>query len=77
MPKWAIHRIYRGIEERAYGSFRGSTKKEVKFPGVMKKKSCEISMGLAWFSILEFPRGVIYVSRKVHSHLLLLGFFIE
>ena len=40
------------MEERAYGHSGGSTKKEVEFPGVTKKKSCEISMGLAWFSIL-------------------------
>ena len=52
-------------------------KKEVEFPMVMKKKSREISMGLAWLSILEFPRGVIQISRKVYPHPLLLGFFVE
>ena len=45
-----IHRISRGIEERAYGNSSGSTKKEVEFPGVMKKKSCEISMDLGFQS---------------------------
>ena len=48
--------------------------KEVEFSVVMKKKSCEISLGLTWFSILEFPRGVIQVSRKVYPHPLLLSF---
>ena len=39
MPQWAIHRISRGFEERAYGNSGGSTKKEVEFSGLMKKKS--------------------------------------
>ena len=55
----------------------GQLKKEVEFPVVMKKKSCEISMGLTWFSILEFPRGIIQVSRKVYPHPLLLEVFLE
>ena len=55
----------------------GQLKKEVEFPVVMKKKSCEISMGLTWFSILEFPRGIIQVSRKVYPHPLLLEAFLE
>ena len=46
MPYRAIHRISRGTEERADGNSRGSTKKEIEFPGVMKKKSYEISIGL-------------------------------
>ena len=29
--------ISRGIKERTCGSFRGQLKKEVKFPGVLKK----------------------------------------
>ena len=29
--------IYRGIKERTCGSFRGQLKKEVKFPGVLKR----------------------------------------
>ena len=68
----AIYRISRDIEERAYGN-----KREIEFPGVMKKKSCEISMGLVWFSILEFPRGVVKVRREVYLHPLLLGYFLE
>ena len=68
---------YPGVLKKAYGNSRGSTKKEVEFPGVMKKKSCEISMGLAWFSILEFSRGVIQVSRKVYPQPPLLGSFLE
>ena len=55
----------------------GQLKKEVEFPVVMKKKSCEISMGLTWFSILEFPRDIIQVSRKVYPHPLLLEVFLE
>ena len=30
-----------------------------------------------WFSILEFSRGVIQVSRKVYPHPPLLGVFLE
>ena len=75
MPQWAIHRISRGIEERTYGNFRGPTKKEVEFPGVMKKKSFETSMGLARFSILEFREGVIQASRKVYLTPCSLDFF--
>ena len=37
--------ISRGIKERTCGGFRGQLKKEVKFPGVLKKNWCTISMG--------------------------------
>ena len=54
MSEWAIHRISRGIEERAYGNSRGSTNKEVEFPGVMKKKSCEFPWVLLGFQSWNF-----------------------
>ena len=54
----------------------GKLKKKWNFQ-VMKKRSFEISMGLAWFSILECPRGVIPVSRKIYPHPQLFGFFLE
>ena len=70
-------RISRGIKEGEHMEIPGVQLKKKSNFQVMKKKSCEISMGLAWFSILEFPRGVIQVSRKVYPHPLLLGFFLE
>ena len=44
------HKISRGIEEKACGNIKGLAKKEVKLPGVMKKKSCGIPMGLGFQS---------------------------
>ena len=43
----------------------------IEFPGVLKNGHMEIPGGQlngSWFSILEFPRSVIQVSRKVYSH---------
>ena len=55
----------------------GQLQKKWNFQG-WRRKNREISMGLAWFSILKFPRGVVQVSRKVHPHPLPLdGFFPE
>ena len=56
------HTISGCIEERACGNSRGSTKKEVEFPGVMKKIMWNFHG--SWFSILEFPRDVIQVAEK-------------
>ena len=41
--------------------FQGSIKKEVEFPGVFKKNSCRISMGLSffiWANSRKNPNGV-------------------
>ena len=54
----------RGIEEKACGNSRKSTKKEVEVPGDMKKNHVEFSLDLSWFSTLEFPRGVIQVCMQ-------------
>ena len=47
---------------------------------VLKEEHIEIPWGVAmglWFSILEFSRGVIQVSRKVYPQPPLLGSFLE
>ena len=44
------------------GVLKKGRKKEVEFPGVFKKKSCEIFRG-SWFLTLKFPRGVIQFCR--------------
>ena len=42
--------ISRGTEKKAYGNSRGSIKKEVKFSGVIKEKSCGMFTGLGFWS---------------------------
>ena len=38
------------LKKKAYGNSRGSIKKEVKFSGVIKEKSCGMFMGLGFWS---------------------------
>ena len=58
---WGVVRTWKfhGYGRESIWKFQGSIKikKEVKFPEVIKKKSCGISMGLG-FLAMELPRGV-------------------
>ena len=48
---------FKGYWKNRFWKFQGSTKKRVEFPGMTKKTSCGISMGLGLWS-LEFSSGV-------------------
>ena len=70
-----------GILEKGWAcrNSRGQLKREVEFPGVFKKNSCGISMGLVVFDLVletskhEEARGVTQQFCRISNHCQLIG----